>query len=209
MRNIITLFVMVCSGLIVNAQKDALAEKFAKAKNDSAFVIQHSVSIPHTLKFEEIYNNEGAPEHMRTIMQTPLNGVVGPVMENGRKVYYKVVRADSTISMHVAHIIVSHSMHPNGESKAMILDAFDKLKSGATWTSVVDEYGEDGSVQSDGDLGWFTTGQMVPPFEEACLKMKKDDKTIVETIYGWHIIWMKSNSKKTRASVECMVLIAQ
>lgn len=208
MYKTIVVFIALLTGLWVTAQSDAMAEKFARCANDSAFVMQHSTAAPQTITFEEIYNTEGSPDHMSKALKAPINWVIGPVMENGHKVYYKVVRADSTTSMHAAHIFVSHGMHPNGEAENIIRDAYDRLKSGATWTSVVDEFSEDGTVQSDGDLGWFTEGQMVAPFEHACLRMKKDDKTIVETVFGWHIIWMKSHPKKTRKSVECMVLVA-
>ena len=203
------IFIALLSAINAIAQNDALAEKFARCTNDSAFVMQHSITSPQTITFEEALNNAGAPLHMQKILKTPLHGVVGPVIENGHTLYYKVIRADSTTSMHVAHIIVAHSMHPEGDAENIIRDAYDKLKSGATWTSVVDEYSEDGTVQSDGDLGWFIEGQMVPSFNDACLKMKKGDKTIVKTEYGWHIIWMKSEPKKIRKTVECIMLVTK
>jgi len=41
-----------------------------------------------------------------------------------------------------------------------------------------------------GDLGWFSSDQMVPPFSEAVDKLEKGSytKTPVQTQFGWHVI---------------------
>jgi peptidyl-prolyl cis-trans isomerase D len=209
MQKTIALLLSIGASHYVVAQQDAFAKSFSKAKNDSSFVIEHSSESVQNVVFEAQFNSENSPEYMKQILKDPIGTVVGPVVEYGKNVYYKIIAADTTTAMHAAHVFVSHSMHAEGESEKIILDAYDKLKKGATWTSIVDEYSEDGTVQSDGDLGWFTEGMMVKPFNDACLKMKKGEKTIVMTEFGWHIIWMKSDLKRTRKAVTCMRLVAK
>ena len=52
-------------------------------------------------------------------------------------------------------------------------------------------YSEDPSVKTNyGDLGFFSSGKMVPEFEDACYSMKLGEytKTPIRTQYGYHVI---------------------
>jgi len=51
------------------------------------------------------------------------------------------------------------------------------------------QFSDDGSAQQNsGDLGWFADGQMVHPFNEACLNGRPGDVLVTETIFGYHVI---------------------
>ena len=67
-----------------------------------------------------------------------------------------------------------------------------KLKNGEDWDKLAKKYSADSSNASKGgDLGWFTTGEMVKEFEDAAFALKKGKYTTepVKTTYGYHIIY--------------------
>lgn len=75
------------------------------------------------------------------------------------------------------------------KAKTKIEAAQKKLKSGAKFEDVAKEFSDDVTKAQGGDLGYFSKGRMVPPFEEAAFKMKVGETSgIVETAFGFHII---------------------
>ena len=64
-----------------------------------------------------------------------------------------------------------------------------KLRDGGDFAALAIEYSEGPSSAQGGDLGFFQSGQMVPPFEEAAFSMKVGEVSdIVETRFGYHLI---------------------
>jgi parvulin-like peptidyl-prolyl isomerase len=66
----------------------------------------------------------------------------------------------------------------------------DRLASGEDWAKIAAEISIDtGTKDLGGDLGWFTKGQMVKPFEEAAFALKAGETSApVQTDFGWHVI---------------------
>lgn len=69
----------------------------------------------------------------------------------------------------------------------------EQIKKGADFGDMAEEYGEDGTAEFGGDLGWFGKNQMVPSFETAVFSMEKGTlkDTLVETEYGYHIVYLE------------------
>ncbi len=91
------------------------------------------------------------------------------------------------------HILLKADPENEAEVKKVKAEA-DKLmaqiKGGANFGELAKKHSQDeGSKVKNGDLGEFTRGQMVLPFEEALLKLKKGEVSEpVKTQFGWHII---------------------
>jgi len=82
------------------------------------------------------------------------------------------------------HILVS--------DEAAALVVLEKLKNGEDFAALAQEYSQDtGSAVNGGDLGWFSTGAMVPEFETAAFALEKSGDyttTPVQSQFGYHII---------------------
>lgn len=81
-----------------------------------------------------------------------------------------------------------------------------ELDEGAEFIRLAERNSIGPSAQSGGDLGFFTRGTMVPPFDEAVFALDEGEYTEepVETQFGWHVI-QKTGSRETEpASFEEM-----
>lgn len=74
------------------------------------------------------------------------------------------------------------------EQKAQ--EVLTKVQEGKqSFEDLAKEYGEDGSKDNGGDLGWFGKGMMVQEFESAVASMKPGEvKGLVQSQFGYHII---------------------
>ncbi|MFH0781671.1 MAG: SurA N-terminal domain-containing protein [Pseudomonadota bacterium] len=63
------------------------------------------------------------------------------------------------------------------------------LKEGGDFIALAKQYSEGPSQKSGGDLGFFSTGQMVPAFDEAVFALQPGEiSNVIKTQYGYHII---------------------
>ena len=94
---------------------------------------------------------------------------------------------------HAAHILV------DTEDAAKAIK--QELDGGADFAALAKEKSTGPSGPNGGDLGWFSVGMMVKPFEDAVVAMKPGQVSDpVQTQFGWHIIKLeeiRTASKKT------------
>jgi len=83
---------------------------------------------------------------------------------------------------HARHILVST------EDAAQKI--IDQLKKGAKFEDLASKESLDSSKSQGGDLGWFSPSNMVKPFADAVMALKKGEITQkpVQTQFGWHVI---------------------
>jgi peptidyl-prolyl cis-trans isomerase D len=73
--------------------------------------------------------------------------------------------------------------------KAQAEKILAQLKKGGDFSTLASQLSEDSSKTKGGDLGFFSRGQMVQPFEEAAFALKKGEISgVVETPFGFHLI---------------------
>ncbi|MGA7328095.1 MAG: peptidylprolyl isomerase [Rhodomicrobium sp.] len=68
-------------------------------------------------------------------------------------------------------------------------DVVKQLKNGADFIELAKKSSDGPSAQTGGDLGYFSRGQMVKPFEDAAFALKPGQiSDPVQTEFGWHVI---------------------
>ena len=85
--------------------------------------------------------------------------------------------------------------------RARAQKVLDEVKAGGNFATLAEKYGEDGTAQRGGDLGWFAKEEMVPEFESVAFGLKKGElsPTLVETRLGFHILQVEDmKSEKTK-----------
>jgi peptidyl-prolyl cis-trans isomerase SurA len=106
----------------------------------------------------------------------------------------------------VAHIMVKDQAKSTEQEKQRAQEKLKQLQeylaAGEPFEKLVRFSDDQSSAKKKGELPWFSTGQMVPAFEEAAYALEKTGEVseVVKTMYGWHII--KLLDKKELPSFE-------
>ena len=91
------------------------------------------------------------------------------------------------------HILFKLSKDASQEEEKKVkekaLSVLKMAREGKDFDTLAKEYSEGPTKDKGGELGWFTKGRMVKPFEDAAFKMKKGEiSDLVKTPFGYHII---------------------
>ena len=105
------------------------------------------------------------------------------------------------------HILIMVAPQATEEQKAAarkkLKEVQKKLGKGEDFETLAKEYSEGPSGAKGGDLGYFSRGQMVPPFEEAAFALKPGEVSdIVETRFGIHLIKVVDKKPASTRSYE-------
>lgn len=106
----------------------------------------------------------------------------------------------------VSHILISVAKRSEDEAR----DLAEKVRVEATqgkisFAELVEKYSEDPTAQTNhGDLGFFTRGKMVKPFEEVAFAMQKqgDISPVVKTQFGFHVIRFEGRNQAVKQPFE-------
>ncbi|MCZ8217617.1 MAG: peptidylprolyl isomerase, partial [Cyclobacteriaceae bacterium] len=157
--------------------------------NSNAYVKYTAANLPATLSDKNLVVGE----------------LIGPQVENGALTVSKVSKiADDTVfSARARHILIKWDSDSDADKKAAKEKArniLKEIKAGADFAVKAREHGTDGTASRGGDLGWFTSGQMVKPFEKAVFDATKTGtlNDVVETEFGYHLIDV-TNTKTNKA----------
>jgi len=98
------------------------------------------------------------------------------------------------------HILVRVPQEVSPEDEAKLKgkadDTLKRARQGEDFAALASAVSDDGSKENGGDLGFFSRGRMVAPFEEAAFALQPGQMSeVVRTQFGYHII--KVEERKT------------
>ncbi|MBK6283107.1 MAG: SurA N-terminal domain-containing protein [Draconibacterium sp.] len=150
------------------------------------------------------YKNESLPENVGTWIfesNPTANDVFGPYFANES---YSIVKLDSMAmlpdSVQARHILLKPNTQEELVSMQLLADSLKTaIEKGSNFATLAMQYSTDqGSAINGGDLGWFSRGQMVKPFEEAAFKNAINEVSIVPSQFGIHIVQTTDRGKLTQ-----------
>jgi peptidyl-prolyl cis-trans isomerase D len=176
--------------LAIKEEMERLAADFKTAIDDSTFALVNSDKRDAFTK----YNASSLPAFI-TVEELVKGAVKGPFIDGDA---YKIVKVtevgkDTVFAARASHILIRWSAETNvakNEAKEKARGILKEIKAGASFEEKAREHGTDGTASQGGDLGWFTSDQMVKPFESAVFAASKAGllNDVVETDFGYHII---------------------
>ena len=134
------------------------------------------------------------------VQNTPTDAALDAYARN----FYKVNGSsfEKPAQTRARHILLANT-GPDALQKAK--DLLAQLRAGASFEELAKANTTDtGSGSQGGDLGFFSAGQMVRPFDDAVNKLAKpgDLSEPVETQFGYHIIRLEERREKGRQTYE-------
>lgn len=169
-----------------------LAEGFKTTPDDSLYASTNTEGNEPFAK----YNVSNLPPTLADQKDNLVVGTVfGPILEGDSYKVIKIVKIgrDTVGTAKASHILIrwddeSDAAKKSAKEKARKILA--EIKGGASFAAKAREHGTDGTASQGGDLGWFSSGGMVKPFEDAVFGAKKTGvlSDVVETQFGYHLI---------------------
>lgn len=117
------------------------------------------------------------------------------IPENEAKAYYdgnpdKFVKPESVRASHILIKVEEKADEAQKKAARTEIEKIQaKVKAGEDFAALAKEFSQCPSAENGGDLGVFTRGQMVEPFEKAAFSLTEGTVSeIVETQFGYHLI---------------------
>jgi len=170
-----------------------LTEELRTAEDDSLFVLRNSES---PTPFLTIRPGDELPANLTANVSEIEEGMTyGPfITANSSYVSYKITaRYEGTPRLRASHILFG-TEGMDDAAKAQVKEQAEtvlaQVKSDGNFAVAARQYGQDGTAQNGGDLGYFAKDDFVEEFANAAYAAKSTGllPNLVETEYGFHII---------------------
>ena len=214
-KYLMAIFITITSTSLF-AQDDLTADTVIATVNGAEITLGHMIIVRESLPAQyQSFSNEQLFEGIlqQLIKQTILASIddgsdslrTQLTLENDKRLLRASNAADAISAMAVTEDAIQaaykeqykasdlgnefNASHILVETKESALRIIAKVEDGADFSGLAQEFSNGPSSPNGGQLGWFSPGMMVPPFEEAVSKLEKGQISgPVKTSFGWHVI---------------------
>ena len=179
--------------LYIKNEMNNLKSLINQSSSDSIFASINSDDLDYfiSLREDEIINLFGSGYK--------LGDIIDPQISNNQYVFYKLseILNEDKSSARAKHILFKwndQSLNSKSEVRNEANRVLNLIRNGSDFGEMARMYSQDGSASNGGDLGWFSEGTMVGPFERAVFSKRSEGliNRIIETDFGFHIIYVTS-----------------
>ncbi len=175
--------------LAISSDLEGIVTEFKNAQDDSLFVqfnTDEYVPVKYTRMGE-------LAEQLQDAGNLETGNVYGPYLTNNSFKLFKITgsQEDSIYSARAGHILFRfNGDDEKAEARKKAQDVLNQIRNGASFEEMAAEHGTDATSVRGGDLGWFSEGAMVGPFNDAIFNSSRTGllPNLVETQFGFHII---------------------
>ncbi|MAD59481.1 MAG: hypothetical protein CMB81_04020 [Flammeovirgaceae bacterium] len=162
--------------------------------DDSTYAVINSDSFNPFTK----YNPDELPDEL---VGMSVGFVTPPSYSNGAITVKKLskITKDLKEKARAKHILLRFDDSNKTSVRSEANRILNLLRSGSDFDETARTYSQDGSASNGGDLGWFSDGVMVKPFQDAVFSRNRAGliPRIIESDFGYHIIYVTYPKTKT------------
>tara|TARA_B100000959_G_C14975451_1_gene621366 strand:+ start:789 stop:2879 length:2091 start_codon:yes stop_codon:yes gene_type:complete len=185
------------------------------SKDDSSFYRNEITEIISSLKSGQIndstfalLNSDGFNPYMRFNSDELPDELVGKdegyvsdyQFKDGGIVVYKLsgISDDQEFKARAKHILLRFNDQDKISVRSEASRILSLISNGSDFDETARTYSQDGSASNGGDLGWFSEGRMVEPFEDAVFSRTRAGliPRVIESEFGFHIIYVTQPKTK-------------
>jgi len=174
-------------------------QELAEIKQEFSNITDDSIYAQANTEFGnpyQLYTVDALPAILQADYENLSAGLVyGPFVENNYYNLYKISEEaeDTVYAAKASHILFKADDETDAakaRAKSEAQSVLNQIKNGADFVQMAKDHGTDGTAPRGGDLGWFRSGAMVAPFQEAVFSASEPGllPNLVETDFGYHII---------------------
>jgi foldase protein PrsA len=171
----------------IQAELDKMVEQYGGQETFNMLLAQNGVT--EDLFKEQIEQNLKVTKILEPSIE---------ITDDEIKTYFEDNKAsfDTPEQVEASHILV--------EDEKTAKEVKKKIDEGGDFAELAKEYSTDTqTAENGGELGYFSTGQMVEAFDKAAFSMKVDEiSDPVKTDYGYHIIKVTGKKEAKEATLE-------